>query len=116
MRALAASDGTGKKLQTREVWSFFVTNLDPPSRIVIQCAKLGVVMDRRLWALRFIGVGWYVAFCIVLGAGGGRWLDGKFDTTPVLTLVGVGLGTFLAFYGLYRMLVPGMNQGKRREK
>lgn len=36
-----------------------------------------------------------VAACVALGYFGGRWLDGKFDTQPWLTLVGflVGVAT-----------------------
>jgi len=56
-------------------------------------------------ALRLVGVGWYVALCIGLGVGGGVWLDGKFDTSPVLTLAGLFLGLLMAFWGGYRMLM-----------
>jgi F0F1-type ATP synthase assembly protein I len=36
-----------------------------------------------------------VASCVALGYFGGHWLDGRFDTTPWLTLVGflVGVAT-----------------------
>ena len=56
-------------------------------------------------ALRLVGIGWYVALCIVLGAGGGVWLDRRFDLSPVLTLLGLFLGLGLAFYGGYLMLL-----------
>jgi ATP synthase protein I len=56
-------------------------------------------------ALRLVGIGWYVALCIALGVGGGVWLDGKFDTSPVLTLAGLFLGLLMAFWGGYRMLM-----------
>ena len=32
------------------------------------------------------------------------WLDPKFDRAPLFTLVGLGIGTVIAFYGLIRML------------
>jgi len=32
------------------------------------------------------------------------WLDPKFHKFPLFTLVGLGIGTVIAFYGLYRML------------
>jgi F0F1-type ATP synthase assembly protein I len=63
-------------------------------------------MSRWAAALRFIGVGWYVGSCIVLGVFGGLWLDKKFNTRPVLVLVGLLLGLVVAFYGMYRMLLP----------
>jgi len=56
-------------------------------------------------ALRLVGIGWYVALCIVLGTAGGVWLDRRFDLSPVLTLVGLFLGLGLAFYGGYLMLL-----------
>jgi F0F1-type ATP synthase assembly protein I len=30
--------------------------------------------------------------------------DPKFDKFPLFTLIGLGIGTVIAFYGLYRML------------
>ncbi len=50
-------------------------------------------------------VGWYVALSIVIPSGVGYWLDTSvFNTTPLYTLVGLGFGTLVAFFGLYRML------------
>lgn len=65
---------------------------------------------RWAWALQFIGVGWYVALCILLGTLGGIWLDRRLGTMPLFSLLGILGGTALAFYGLYRMLAPGLRQ------
>ena len=67
-------------------------------------------MNRRgfVLAMRLMGLGWYVALSIILGAGGGLWLDGRLDTLPLFTLIGVLLGTVLAFYGLIKMVRPLM--------
>jgi F0F1-type ATP synthase assembly protein I len=73
-------------------------------------------MKRWEAALRFVGVGWYIGLCIVLGAVGGLWLDNKFNTKPVLTIVGLILGVALAFYGVYRMLVPLLDNKRNRGK
>jgi F0F1-type ATP synthase assembly protein I len=73
-------------------------------------------MKRWEAALRFVGVGWYIGLCIVLGAVGGLWLDNKFNTKPVLTIVGLILGVVLAFYGVYRMLVPLLDNKRNRGK
>lgn len=71
-------------------------------------------MNRWKFAFTLVGVGWFVALTIVLGAVVGIWLDKKFHTTPILALVGVTLGLALAMYGVWRMLRPGMgNRGKR---
>ena len=52
-----------------------------------------------------IGIGWYVATCIVLGVLAGLWLDGQLETKPLFTLLGLGLGLLVAGYGSYRMLM-----------
>ena len=70
--------------------------------------------DRWVWALRFIGVGWWVAACIILGALLGHWLDGKLHTAYWLLFAGVVVGTAVAFIGLWRMVQPWMNEkGKK---
>lgn len=62
------------------------------------------------WVFNLIGVGWYVAISILLGVAAGLWLDKKFGTTPFLALAGLLLGIVLAFFGMYRMLLPGLKQ------
>ena len=54
--------------------------------------------------LRLTGIGWYVALSITLGALGGWWLDGRFDTGPAITLAGTAFGVIVAFTGMLRML------------
>lgn len=71
-------------------------------------------MGRWSAALRFIGVGFYIGGSIVLGVVAGRWLDGKLNTEPILVIVGLVFGLFIAFYGVYRMLLPLI--GNKREK
>ena len=66
-------------------------------------------MNRRLIALQLLGLGWYVALCIVVGAVGGIWLDRISGLTPLFTLLGVLLGTVAAFYGLFKMVRPLIN-------
>ncbi len=66
-------------------------------------------MDRRLLALRLLGLGWYVAACIVVGAVGGIGLDKLLGLTPLFTLLGVLVGTVAAFYGLFKMVRPLLN-------
>ncbi len=59
--------------------------------------------------LRVVGIGWYVAACILLGALGGRWLGQKLASGSgevTLTIAGLLLGLVLAFFGIYRMLIP----------
>lgn len=70
---------------------------------------------RWIWALQFVGVGWYIALCIVLGTLGGVWLDRRLGTSPLFSLLGILGGTALGFYGLYRMLAPGLRQNGGRD-
>ena len=60
-------------------------------------------------ALRLMGLGWYIALSIVLGTGGGLWLDRRLGTIPLFTLLGVVVGSGVAFYGVYRMIAPLMS-------
>ena len=55
--------------------------------------------------LRLLGIGWFVALCIVGGVVGGLLLDDLLETGPILTLVGLGVGLAVAVGGMYRMLM-----------
>jgi ATP synthase protein I len=72
-------------------------------------------MSRWVAALRFIGVGWFVGISITGGVLGGLWLDNKFGTKPILVIVGLILGLIVAFYGVYRMLLPLIRNKQDRE-
>lgn len=61
---------------------------------------------RSASVLRFVGIGWYIGFCVALGAFGGRWVGQQLggDTSEAIFLiVGVLLGVVVAFYGVYQM-------------
>ena len=75
-------------------------------------------MKRWAVALRLVGMGWYVAACIVLGLVGGIWLDSIVHTRPVFMLIGLFLGLGLAFFGVYRALLPLLqnSQGKESDR
>jgi ATP synthase protein I len=72
-------------------------------------------MGRWEAALRFIGVGWFIAISILLGVLGGLWLDNKIGTKPIFVIVGLILGLVVAFYGVYRMLLPLMRSKRDKE-
>jgi ATP synthase protein I len=71
-------------------------------------------MKRWTAALGLTGIGFFIAISIILGVLGGRWLDYKFNTKPILVIVGLILGIAVAFYGVYNMLRPfiGNKQNK----
>jgi hypothetical protein len=52
-------------------------------------------------------VGWYVALSLIIPVGIGYWLDRPevFDKRPLFTFIGLGVGTVIAFFGLFRMLL-----------
>jgi F0F1-type ATP synthase assembly protein I len=65
-------------------------------------------------AIRLTGLGWYVAFCIVGGIIGGVTLDKFIGTVVAFTIIGVILGTFLAFWGIYKMVQPMVYESGNR--
>lgn len=73
-------------------------------------------MNRWGTALKVVGVGWYIGICIVLGVWGGLWLDSKLNTTPVLVIIGLILGIIIAFYGVYRMILPNISKKGNKGK
>ena len=73
-------------------------------------------MKRWEAALRLAGVGWFIGLCIVLGVAGGLWLDSKFNTRPILAIVGLILGLVVAIYGVYRMILPNLNKKQNKGK
>ena len=72
-------------------------------------------MSRWAAALRLVGVGWFIGISILLGVLGGLWLDNKFNTSPILVIVGLILGVVIAFYGVYRMIQPNINKPGSRK-
>jgi hypothetical protein len=63
-------------------------------------------------ALGLLGIGWYVALCLLGGAFGGIWLDSRFGTGPLFVLLGIGAGLAIAGFGMYRMLQAVLSQGR----
>lgn len=64
-------------------------------------------------------IGWYIVSSLLAPTAIGWWLDrpGMWDTHPTYTLIGFGLGTVIAFYGLYQMLRRFQReQGTRESK
>ncbi len=64
-------------------------------------------------ALRLTGLGWYIALCIVLGVVGGVWLGKLTGQAALMVLIGTVLGSVIAFYGVYRMVLPAIYGSKR---
>lgn len=70
-------------------------------------------------AFGLIGLGASLAFWIAGGAWLGDYLDGRFDTRPVLTLVLLALGLTIGLYDAYRRLkdvIARVEMQQRRRK
>jgi hypothetical protein len=67
---------------------------------------------RPFWFL--FTVGWYVILSLMIPTGIGFWLDQpqQFNSSPLYTLIGLALGTIIAFWGLAKM----MHQFYREQK
>lgn len=72
-------------------------------------------MSRWAAALRLTGVGFYVAACILGGTLTGLWLGDKLGSKPIFVLLGLAVGLAVAFYGVYRMIKPVMNDKQDKE-
>ncbi|MBI4187389.1 MAG: AtpZ/AtpI family protein [Chloroflexi bacterium] len=66
-------------------------------------------------ALRLVGVGFFIGGSIIMGVLAGLWLDSRLNTTPVLLILGLLIGVVVAFYGVYRMLLPLLNNKRDKE-
>lgn len=76
--------------------------------------ELGPLMGGMPPSARLVGVGFYVALCIVIGAIGGRELDKALGTDIVFTLIGLILGIVLGLWGLVVQLNQVLNEINRR--
>jgi len=78
--------------------------------------NIEVGMSRWGAALRLTGVGFFISGSILLGVFGGLRLDKELNTGPILVIVGLLLGIVIAFYGVYRMLLPFIGSKRDRGK
>ena len=71
-------------------------------------------VSKVIAALRLTGVGFFIGGSIALGVFAGLWADSKFQIN-FLWLVGLILGLVVAFYGVYRMLLPLVRNKQDKE-
>ena len=72
-------------------------------------------MSRWAAALRLTGVGFFIGSSIVLGLFVGLWIDSKFHM-DIFWIIGLLLGLGVAFYGVYRMLLPLLANIRDKER
>ena len=70
----------------------------------------GVVVQENFRIWRLLGLGWYVALCLVVAIVGGIWLDQQVHLSPLFLLLGLALGLVLAFVGVYRMIQESVGE------
>ena len=63
---------------------------------------------------RLLGMGFYVALCIVLGVVGGMQLDKALDSGKAFTVVGLLVGLFLGLWGGWLQLKQVLDAVNRR--
>jgi len=73
-------------------------------------------LNDRALAFKMLGIGWYIAFCLGGGFAGGYLLDRHFETLPLFTLILLTVGLVVAFYGIYRMIYPLLQEAKKQSK
>jgi len=66
-------------------------------------------------AMRLIGIGWYIAICIVLGVVGGIQLDNLVDTGKLFTVIGLFVGLFFGLWGGWLQLREVLDAINRRQ-
>jgi F0F1-type ATP synthase assembly protein I len=59
-----------------------------------------------------------VALSLLVPVGIGYWLDRPqvFDKRPLFTFIGLGVGTVIAFFGLFRMLLRYQAEQEEQRK
>ena len=67
--------------------------------------------------MQLLIVGFYVAFSMLIPTVIGLWLDNRAAREfPLLTLIGLGLGTVVMAFGVFHMVQPFLQEAKREGK
>jgi hypothetical protein len=68
-------------------------------------------------ALQVLIVGFYVPLSLLMPTGIGLWLDRRAGHEfPSYALIGLGIGTVIMVYGVYRMVRPFLEEAKGESK
>lgn len=69
-------------------------------------------MNNWYSAFRLIGIGFFIVGAIIGGLFVGLWLDNLLELS-ILWLVGLIFGIITAFWGVYRLLLPFLNDDRK---
>lgn len=72
----------------------------------------------RKWPvlLPLLTVGFYVALSLLIPTILGWWIGNKVHHEVLLPLIGLGIGTIIMIYGVYRMLLPFLQEAAWEEE
>lgn len=74
-------------------------------------------MKNWLAVLQLLTVGFYVPLSLLIPAGIGLWLDRRAaHEFPLFALIGLGIGTVIMVYGVYRMVRPFLQEARKDGK
>jgi hypothetical protein len=77
----------------------------------------GALVGKWPAAIQLLIVGFYVAFSLLIPTLMGLfWLGPKFGHKILFALIGLGAGTAIMAYGVYRMVRPFLEEAKREGK
>ncbi len=82
--------------------------------MLVKVGNIEAGMRRWVAALRLVGIGFFISGSILLGVVAGQWFDGKLNSQPFFVIAGLILGIIIAFYGVYRMVLPDIRNKKDR--
>lgn len=83
--------------------------------MLLEVKRFEAGMNRWEAALRLTGVGFFIGGSIAVGVFAGIWLGSKLGIS-LFWLVGLVLGLGVAFYGVFRMLIPLIGNKRDKEK
>ena len=72
----------------------------------------------RKWPvlMPLLTVGFYVALSLLIPTILGWWIGSKVHHEVLLPLIGLGIGTIVMIYGVYRMLLPFLQEAEWSEE
>ena len=80
--------------------------------MLVKVGNIEAGMRRWVAALRLGGIGFFISGSILLGVVAGQWLDSKLNSQPLFVIAGLIIGIIIAFYGVYRMVLPDIRNKK----
>ncbi len=67
-------------------------------------------------AVQLLIVGFYVALSLLVPVGIGFWLGQKLGHQFMFPLIGLGVGTLIMVYGVYRLVRPFLQEAKKAKE